>query len=421
MKLVKTTIFSGIITLIKISSGFIAGKAVAIFTGPAGVALIGAFSNFITIFLTFANGAINNGVVKYTADYVQEDHESRKLFSTALRISVICSGVIGCLLILFPGFFSETILRIQEYKGPVRVLGGSIVLYSLNSLFIAILNGKGEIKTYTIVNTIGSVISLIFTIILVYYYKISGALYSLVLSQSIVFFFTLYHVIKRPWFKVNLFKNSFDIAIARKLGSYSLMAIISAITLPISQIFLRNMLGATLGIESAGYWQGIMRISDGYLLIITTALSTYYLPKLSTLKSDPEIRAEILNGYKIVMPVVLIGCLSIFLLRKFIISILFTPDFAQMENLFFWQLFGDFFKIAAWMLAFLMLAKSMTKVYIITEILFTFTYVTLGYILVSMLDLKGIVVSFGLNYFFYFIYMVFHFRNLLFYKSAANV
>ncbi|MDN3587286.1 O-antigen translocase [Pedobacter aquatilis] len=419
MRLIKTTIFSAVITLIRIGSGFVAGKIVAIFTGPAGVALIGAFTNFITIILTFANGAINTGVVKYTAEYLNERNKIENLFSTALRISIICSAIIGGILILCSDPISRMILNSENYRYPIQVLGFTVILYSLNSLFISILNGRGEIKTYTIVNTIGSIIGLIFTVVLVYYYKIVGALYALVLSQSIVFFFTLFYIIKSPWFSIALFKSSFDNQTARKLGNYSMMAIVSAVTLPVSQIFLRNILTHKLGVNSAGYWQGIMRISDGYLMIVTTALSTYYLPKLSSLKTDLEIRSEILKGYKIVLPVVFVGCLVIYLLKRVAIGLLFTSDFMSMEELFFWQLFGDFFKVAAWMLAFLMLAKSMTRIYILTEILFSATYVISAYFFISLMNIQGVVLAFGLNYLLYFIYMLILFRSLLFKKRKS--
>ena len=80
MKLITTTFFSGIISLIRISSGFVANKVVAIYTGTVGVALLGAFSNLISIVLTFANGAINTGVVKYTAEYEGNNDKLKSLW-----------------------------------------------------------------------------------------------------------------------------------------------------------------------------------------------------------------------------------------------------------------------------------------------------------------------------------------------------
>jgi PST family polysaccharide transporter len=114
----------------------------------------------------------------------------------------------------------------------------------------------------------------------------------------------------------------------------------------------------------------MMRISDGYLMLVTMSLSTYYLPKLSSLLSNGELRTEIFQGYKIILPAVLVSCLPIYFLRYFIIGLLYTKDFAPMEQLFFSV--ADFFKIAAWLIAFLMTAKAMTNI-IATEIIFTIT------------------------------------------------
>ncbi len=414
MKLIKTSLFSGIITLIRISSGFISSKVIAIYTGTSGVALVGAFSNFISIVLTFANGAINTGVIKYTAEYDEDKEKLKSLFSTSLKISFYCSGIVGILLLLFSSFFSNLVFVTDTYSYLIKIFGGTIILYSLNSLLIAILNGKKQIKVYTIVNTIGSIVGLLFTLILVYFFKLEGALYALVLSQSIVFFVTVFMIAKSDWYNINYFKNRFDVDIFKKLSHYSLMAIVTALTVPVSQIVLRNMLIGSLGIESAGIWQGMMRISDGYLMLITSSLATYYLPKLASLHTDEELRFEIKQGYKIILPAVFFSCIVIYFLRFLIIRVLFTSDFNQMSDLFFYQLLGDFFKMSSWILGYLLLAKSMTKLFIITEIIFSFLYVVFGFLFVEYFGIVGITIAFAVNYFLYLLCMIIVFRKLLF-------
>ncbi len=413
MKLIKTTLFSGIITIIRVSSGFLANKVIAIYTGTGGIALLGAFSNLISIVQTFANGAINTGVVKYTAEYEGDNDKLKSLFSTSFKISLYCSGLIGLILLFFGAFISNWIFASSLYANPVKTFGITIILYSLNSLLISILNGKKEIKTYTIVNTLASVLGLFFTLVLVYFYKIEGALYALVLSQSIVLFVSLLFITKMEWFSLDYFKQKIDIEILKKLSHYSVMAIVTALTVPVSQIVLRNMLISTNGIQSAGLWQGMIRISDGYLMILTTALATYYLPKLSTLHTDKELKMEILYGYKIILPIVFLSSLLIYTLRYYIIKLLFTQAFSQMSDLFLYQLVGDFFKMASWVLAYLMLAKSMTKIYILTEIGSALSYVIIGYVSVDYFGIRGISIAFAINYFLYLILMIYIFRNIL--------
>ncbi|MCV5682737.1 O-antigen flippase, partial [Escherichia coli] len=74
-----------------------------------------------------------------------------------------------------------------------------------------------------------------------------------------------------------------------------------------------------------------------------------------------ELRKEILQGYKILLPIVIVCGLIIYLLRDFIIYLLFSDSFTPMKPLFTWQIIGDVFKIASWLLAYVMLAKAMTR------------------------------------------------------------
>ncbi|RYY08343.1 MAG: O-antigen translocase [Sphingobacteriaceae bacterium] len=413
MNLLKTSFFSAISTLLKISSSFVANKIVATYTGPSGIALIGQFTNLITILSTFANGAINSGVVKYTSEFNGNEIKLKSLFSTSLKISIFCSISIGFILVCASRYFSLWFLNTVDYKSIIRIFGIVIVLYSLNVLFLSILNGKQEIKKFTLINSISSIVGLILTVFLVIYWSLYGALLSLVIIQSVVFFITIIILLKTTWFRISYFKEPFDKLLFRKLFQYSLMSIITVLTVPIAQIFIRNYIINNLSLQQAGYWQGLLRISDGYLLIITTSLSTYYLPKLSSLKTKKDIRTEIIYGYKLLLPFVLISCIAIFILRFFIIKVLYTDSFQPMSKLFLFQLIGDFFKIASWILAYIMVAKSMIKLYITTEIIFSISYSIFGIVLMHYFGIIGVTYAFALNYFLYLMVMLFAFKSIL--------
>lgn len=417
MKLIRTTLYSGLVTLIKMAAGFISTKIVAMLVGAAGVATIGAFGNFLNIVLAFANGAIQTGVVKYTAEYNGDEELTKRLFSTSFRISILCSTAAGIILLILSNWISTLIFATAEYANIVRVLGVTIVFYALNSLLISVLNGKGLIKIFTVVNMVGSLLGLGLTCALVYFFHIEGALLALILSQTIVFFVSLFIVYKKKLIIHEISWHWYDKDIAKKLSSYSLMAIVTAMTVPVSQIVIRNMVTDQLGIDSAGIWQGMIRISDAYLLIVNMALATYYLPKLSALQEKSDITKELYNGFKLIMPLVIGSCTVIYFMRFFVIKLLYTPDFEVMEELFIWQLLGDVFKVASFLLAFLMLAKALTKVYIITEVVFSVSYVVFVYFLMPRYGVKGVTMAFCANYIGYLLFMAFYFRKYLFYRN----
>lgn len=83
MKLIKTSLLSGVASLIKIFTLLGINKVLAIYTGPSGYALVGQLQNAVQIFSTFASGAISTGVTKYTAEYGGASDRQEKLWRTA--------------------------------------------------------------------------------------------------------------------------------------------------------------------------------------------------------------------------------------------------------------------------------------------------------------------------------------------------
>lgn len=410
MTLIKTSILTAISTIIKILSGFIINKTVAIYVGPAGIALIGQLQNFVLIMSNLSNGAISNGVVKYTAEY-KIIGQKQSLFSTSLKISIFMGLLTSFLLAIFANYIALKLLGDMQYISVIYLLSGTIIFYSLNVLLMSILNGQKEIKKYVISNIANSIFSLVLITILTIYIGLKGALYALVINQSLAFFVTLFFIVKSDWFCLEYFQMKFDIKIAQKLSHFSLMAVTSVIFSIGSILFIRSYISTNISLVDAGYWQGIIYISDAYLLIVAMSLKVYYLPRLSEIDNNKELLSEILSGYKIILPIVIIMALIIFLLKIFIINALFTEEFHPMIELFKWQLIGDVFKISSWLLSYVILAKSMTKVFVYTEIIFTTLFVVLSILFMEYFGLIGVTYAYSLNYIFYLLTMIFIYRR----------
>jgi PST family polysaccharide transporter len=146
-------------------------------------------------------------------------------------------------------------------------------------------------------------------------------------------------------------------------------------------------------------------LSSAYLMLVTTTLSLYYLPRLSELKEPSEIRKEIIQGYKIILPVAAACGLVMYLLRDFIISVLFTQDFTPMSELFGWQMVGDTLKIGSYILAYLMLGKAMVKLFIASEVVFAASFYGWTYLLTDLYGLEGVSIAHAINYAVYWVVM----------------
>lgn len=412
--LVKVFSLTAISTLIRMLTAFVSIKIVSSILGPSGIALIGQLNNFATIMMAVASAGINQGVTKYISENRNLDDEVRKFISTAFRITLFFSILCGILLIIFHNLISEKILQSLEFSYIFIVFGCVIIFYALNNLLLSILNGFQLYKKFVYVNIVNSILGLIFTFTLVYFWELRGALISLISYQSTMFFITIWMLRKTYWIKYLNFKENFEKKIAKKYLHYTLMAITTAATVPVSQLYIRSYVISNISITQAGYWEAMNKLSGMYLMIITSSLSVYFLPKLAELKTNTELRKEIFKAYKIIMPFLLLGLILIYFLKFFIINILFTSEFTPMSVLFKYQLIGDFFKIASWLLAFLMVAKSMTKQFIITEIFASSLFVILSLYFVKINGIIGITQAYLINYIIYLIIMVFIFKKLIF-------
>ncbi len=407
MTLVRTSILSFIATAIKIIAGLVINKAVAAYIGPTGLALIGQFQNFTQMVMIAAQGAINNGVTKYTAEYGKDSGQIPILFSTATKISIGSSLFVAASLAIFAEFASLQLLKSEDYAYVFVIFAFTIVLFVINNLLLSILNGLQEIKTWVSVNIVQSIYSLIFTTLLIVFLGLDGALIALVTNQSLIFFIVLWMLRNHEVITLKNLTRAFDKDEAKKLMGFAAMAITSAVVVPTSHLFIRDYIGDNISWEDAGYWQAIWYISTMYLMVVTTTLSIYYLPKLSALKDKAELRAELYRGYKIIIPIVLVMSITVYLLRDVIIWMLFTPEFEPMRELFLWQLIGDVIKLAAWLMSYLMIAKGMSRAFIATEISFSVSFVLLSMYFIDQFGLIGMSYSFACNYTIYFIVVYF--------------
>lgn len=416
--IVKVFSLTAVSTLVKMLTGFVSVKIIAILLGPQGIALMGQLSNFATIIMSVGAVGINNGITKYVAEFKEDNYILKQFLSTAYRITVAGSLVCALFLIFFSSFLSELLLKTSEYSYVFIIFGFTIIFYTINNLLISVVNGFKEFKMFVKINIANSIFGLLYTVIFVYFFGLPGAFISFVTYQSVSLIITIYMLRKYEWFRWDYFKDKFSSKTAKRYLHYSLMTLVSIAVIPTSQIVMRTYVIDNISEIAAGWWEAMNRLSAMYLMVITSSFGVYYLPRLSELQGKYELKQEIIKAYKVIIPMILSGFTLIYFLRFFIIKILFTSEFEPMENLFIWQLTGDFFKITSWLLAFLMLAKSRTLAFISTEVISTLLYLGLALYIVNYSGVVGLVQAYCINYFIYLITMIILFKDILFAKKS---
>jgi PST family polysaccharide transporter len=401
MTLVRTSLLNGVAVAVKVASAVILNKILAVFVGPAGYAIIGQFQNAVSIMVSLTGGVLATGVTKATAQHFDDEVKQHAVWRTAMQLSLWASLAAGVALLFVGGWISEWLLHRADMRSIPVWLALGLPAMAANNLLMAIVNGKKEVGIYVSANIAGSLISFLVTGGLSFSFGLYGALVAFTINPAIVLLSTAALVVRRNWFTVKFVKGRIDRPALRELSGFGLMGLTTALTVPLSYMLIRDHLTASLGLTAAGYWQACWKISEIYLMLVTTTLSLYYLPRLAEIRTAVELKIEIVRVYRFVMPLVIAGAVTIFLLRDFIVVTLFTADFLPMRELFLWQLIGDVIKIGSWVLSYILLGRVMVKIVVVTDILFTVLFVLLSWGLIDIYGLVGVSMAYALNYCFY--------------------
>ena len=202
-----------------------------------------------------------------------------------------------------------------------------------------------------------------------------------------------------------------DGSIVRSLAGYALMAATSAIVAPLGQMIIRDRIAADLGWETAGLWQAMWKISETHLLLLTSTLSVYFLPRFSEIRVGSELRHEVFKGYAFVLPVVVLSACLLYALRQPLIAALLSRDFMPLADVLGFQLMGDVLKIGSWVVAFTMISHARTRAFVVTEILFTALLVVASIYLTQRHGLKGSAAAYALTYALYWATMYWMFER----------
>ncbi|WP_100610698.1 O-antigen translocase [Confluentibacter lentus] len=413
--LIKITSLKAASVITRIVTGMLTSKAIAVFIGAEGLASIGNLRNFVGSAQSLATLGFYNGIVKYVSRFKEDLQNLSKTLSTVFYFGFISTILISFFCYFKAGLINDIIFpTYNNYAYIIKIFAIVLPFYSLNMFSFSIMNGFSKYKILIIINIIGQILGVSIAVLLIYQNKIDGALISVVIAESIIFLITLVGIINRrslaPLIQVK--QVSWDFL--KKMGPYSVMALFSAVILPIVTLVIRSYIIENVGYKDAGFWEAMTRISKYYLMLVTSLMAVYILPRFSEIDSIKEFRKEVLSFYKIVMPSFIIGLFVIYLLRSYIVVFIFSKEFEPVENLFLWQLLGDLLKVLSMVIVYQFLAKKMFWHYVVTEIFFLLVLYLLSIYFVDIYGVKGAVIGHFVSYLIYYAIILLIFGSSIF-------
>jgi PST family polysaccharide transporter len=407
------TVLNGIAQLVKAMSSLVVNKMIVVFLGSSALLFVGNLKSVFTILQQISGAGIYEGAVKYLTG----EFKDRQAFILQ-----------ACLSLMLIGFFISTVLYVvlfdqildllqlgKNQSDLIPWLTGGIVLGLLCFVFHTLMQSFFHgLKSYKIIvqsTLISAVLTLGISVALIYYVNKLGLVLSVFVPSVILLLTYCFHFHKSWHFGQVLFSKPFRLFIFKPVLSFTVMSAVAAIVFPSVLIAIRSLLVAHTGIELASYWEGYSRLSLFMSSLAISSISLYYLPKLVEANTGQEMLRVVLWGVKFLIALAFPAMLLIFWFGNDIISLIYTSSFLETIFLLKWELTGTFLKLLSFTVSFIMIAKKLTTVFVLSELISGFLFLGLSTLFIDLYGVVGASIAFAGTYFLYLLWAVIYFGN----------
>lgn len=405
--LFRTYLSNSFSIFVKVLAGIALLRICTDYLGKDGLGLASQFQGLVLLVYAFFNALLFNHIAQ-----TNWKKKSKSMFSRLLGIAFICSIISAFLLAIFAQQISMKFFGDNKAQEGIYVLSFSSPFIALFVAYSAKLCADGRLILFNLVNAIAILISTVIIYLLIIHYGQNGAYLGL----------GFYYVFPMLMLGILIFKSKQGLTGSlptfkgishypkNKFINLAIVGIFSAFNAIALQIFLRHQLANIAGWSSVGDWQVISKISDSYMLLVTTPLTTYLLPKLSKI-NKVESQNKLINRVLLYGSFItsITGSIIYFLWDPIVIKII-GATFSFLHPLTIIQFTGDVFKIISWTLIIVALARMQLKFAILAELIYSILYVVLVLCLTPLYRLEGAVLSY------LFSNMITAFMLIIFYK-----
>lgn len=380
-QILKATSIIGGTQFLSILIGIIRTKAVAIFLGPYGLGIVGMLQSIIDIVRSLTGFGLNYSAVKDVAEAdVSDDEDRLNETITVLRSLVLWTGLLGTgLTILFAKPLGVITFGNSKYSMDIIYLSITLLLSSVSGGQLALLQGKREIKLMAKATFYGVIFSTIISILIYYLFGIKGIVPALISTSLITLLFSWYYSKKLKFSKRTL---SFKTTLAKGINMSKLgfFIVITGFLATLTLYLIRIIIVDKMNMEGVGYFQASWMISTTYIGIILNSMLSDFFPRLSAINNDKEASNKLINEQlEIALVLGTPMILSLIAGANLLIRILYSSSFLKTASILQWQLFGAFFTLISWPLGVLFLAKGKGKFCVLTDGLWSLSFIVITY------------------------------------------
>ena len=386
---------SGVIAGSKLASGLAVAKLLAVYGGPAGFAQFAQFQNLVQMGGGIAGGGIGQGLIRHLAESEDREHRWRYLtagFSLGLALTMLAVGIV-----LLIGFFVGDRLFAADVFAWSVLAAVALCMVSIINLAMSSLNGLGKSGWMAWGQGAGALVTIAGAWWLMRDFGALGGGAGMLLGGMVAALIAVSGLWRvYPDFMVarrNVKRDEL-----RSLLRYVAMSIGAATTFPVALMVVRTMLGETVSWDEAGQWSALWRLSEVYLLVVTTLMSVYYLPRLARASSPQSVKNEINQGILRFIPLAIVLALLAYSCAEWTVVLFLSEKFNRIQQLLGVQIVGDSIKIAAWLHGNYFWARGDASVFIMIQVVFSASFALFCWIGIGLMhSAEGCVLGYVMN------------------------
>lgn len=392
----KSTFLFSFVKIFQILIAILKNKIVAILLGAEGMGIIGIFQNSINLLQTGAGLGINQSAVRDVSEANGCNDHGR--FSRIISLTnkvILFTCLLGCTLTLFLSpLLSEWTFGNKNYTISYIWLALVVGLTILSNGQLAILTGMRQLRALAKASMIGSVVGLVTSVPLYFFFGKSGIVPSLIITAVSALLFSSYYVRQIKYDRVKLtLKEIYREANPMVKMGVALMFVSFAGAL--FNLIILSYIRSQGGLEEVGFYSAGVIIIANYFGVVLTAMTTDYYPRISAVHEDNTKLQEEMNrqsevGLILIFP---LSVLFVFL-SPIIIQILYSKEFIQTIYYTDIAILGTIIILCADCMGMILLAKQASNIFIYYVLGLRVLLIIIYIVLYNLYGLLGLGISY---------------------------
>lgn len=370
--------------------------------GPSGLGAVAQFINFHQLTSTIILMGLPVGLTTKVSEIYSDKNENyvatiNAYWSYFLKIVSFTSLIITVCLLTFSGPISNFLIGDYGHRLIFSVIIVSIPFSCVYAIVDSFLKSFGDIPIIVKIGIYSASLSTVLLIPLLIHFDVVGAAIGIFLLYAIpaLMFYTFFKGKYKDLFKVDRIKNLLSSKEKISIVKIGLVSLVSGFMHQGALIIVRKIILSNFGEVETGIYQSVLGISINYFVIIYTFLSSYTLPRLSTIKDNEQIRNELNETLRFLYSFIIPSVLLIFCFRDVILKIVYSSEFLSAGNLFLFQLIGDIFKMMGALMGLWLIPRMKIKPLIIIDFIFNLIFIFLPFVLLKFFIVELYIIPFS--------------------------